>query len=278
MEAFELRLWDGRIGRWLTIDPYHEFFSPYVGMGNNPISLIDPDGGMTADCPDCPGGKFDSGTEWLASDGYTYVYDQEVFGGWSTLGNVTCTAHINTNKANSHAFGAALMLRSSVMMGTAAKIDGPSPVGDLAGGLQWLMAGAVASTIYLSTTFEEDYTLTFTSREPETILLYRGVHSGHPDYHNAVLGMAAPRGFLDGHSDPVLHNLYDNNSIFTSWTIQRSTAKAFADSHGVGGIILSKRFSIYEVIPSINNYNEGEFLVSGLVSGARVEKSVLFSK
>jgi RHS repeat-associated protein len=47
MEAFELRLWDGRIGRWLTIDPYHEFFSPYLGMGNNPINLIDPDGGMT---------------------------------------------------------------------------------------------------------------------------------------------------------------------------------------------------------------------------------------
>lgn len=47
MEAFELRLWDGRLGRWLTVDPYHEFHSPYIGMGNNPISLIDPDGGMT---------------------------------------------------------------------------------------------------------------------------------------------------------------------------------------------------------------------------------------
>jgi RHS repeat-associated protein len=47
MEAFELRLWDGRIGRWLTTDPYHEFFSPSLGMGNNPISLIDPDGGST---------------------------------------------------------------------------------------------------------------------------------------------------------------------------------------------------------------------------------------
>jgi RHS repeat-associated protein len=57
MEAFELRLWDGRIGRWLTVDPYHEFFSPYVGMGNNPISLIDPDGGSTGGgdpCEGCP--------------------------------------------------------------------------------------------------------------------------------------------------------------------------------------------------------------------------------
>ena len=53
MEAFELRLWDSRIGRWLTTDPMGEFFSPYLGMGNNPISLIDPTGGST-DCPDCP--------------------------------------------------------------------------------------------------------------------------------------------------------------------------------------------------------------------------------
>lgn len=45
MEAFKLRLWDGRIGRWLNPDPYGQHFSPYLGMGNNPISSIDPDGG-----------------------------------------------------------------------------------------------------------------------------------------------------------------------------------------------------------------------------------------
>jgi RHS repeat-associated protein len=44
-EAFELRLWDGRIGRWLSPDPYGQYASPYLGMGNNPISSIDPDGG-----------------------------------------------------------------------------------------------------------------------------------------------------------------------------------------------------------------------------------------
>ena len=44
-EAFELRLWDGRIGRWLTTDPYGQYSSPYVGMGNDPINGIDPDGG-----------------------------------------------------------------------------------------------------------------------------------------------------------------------------------------------------------------------------------------
>ncbi len=46
-EAFQLRLWDSRIGRWLTTDPYGQFASPYLGMGNNPINSIDPDGGFS---------------------------------------------------------------------------------------------------------------------------------------------------------------------------------------------------------------------------------------
>jgi RHS repeat-associated protein len=45
MEAFQLRLWDGRIGRWLSKDPKGQYASPYLGMGNNPVSRIDPDGG-----------------------------------------------------------------------------------------------------------------------------------------------------------------------------------------------------------------------------------------
>nr|WP_299213970.1 RHS repeat-associated core domain-containing protein [uncultured Allomuricauda sp.] len=44
-EAFQLRLWDSRIGRWLTTDPYGQFNSPYLGMGNNPVVGVDPDGG-----------------------------------------------------------------------------------------------------------------------------------------------------------------------------------------------------------------------------------------
>jgi len=44
-EAFELRMYDGRVGRWMTTDPYSQYHSPYLAMGNNPINLIDPDGG-----------------------------------------------------------------------------------------------------------------------------------------------------------------------------------------------------------------------------------------
>ncbi|MBL4708994.1 MAG: RHS repeat-associated core domain-containing protein, partial [Flavobacteriales bacterium] len=43
--AFELRLYDARIGGWLSPDPYKQHHSPYMAMSNNPLSFIDPDGG-----------------------------------------------------------------------------------------------------------------------------------------------------------------------------------------------------------------------------------------
>ncbi len=35
----------GVFARWLTTDVYGQFHSPYIGMGNNPVRGIDPDGG-----------------------------------------------------------------------------------------------------------------------------------------------------------------------------------------------------------------------------------------
>ncbi|WP_417859356.1 RHS repeat-associated core domain-containing protein [Xanthomarina gelatinilytica] len=51
--AFELRLYDSRINRWLTTDPAGQFHSPYLGMGNNPVAVRDPDGGFA--CIDVEG-------------------------------------------------------------------------------------------------------------------------------------------------------------------------------------------------------------------------------
>ncbi|MCG8400652.1 MAG: RHS repeat-associated core domain-containing protein [Firmicutes bacterium] len=42
--SFELRMYEPVIGRWLTTDPERQYSSPYLGMGNDPISGIDPDG------------------------------------------------------------------------------------------------------------------------------------------------------------------------------------------------------------------------------------------
>ncbi len=43
--AFELRMYDARIGRWLIPDPFEQYWSPYMAMGNDPMSIVDPTGG-----------------------------------------------------------------------------------------------------------------------------------------------------------------------------------------------------------------------------------------
>lgn len=44
---FEARQFDPQIGRWHVADPVAQYPSPYVGMGNNPVSLVDPNGMAT---------------------------------------------------------------------------------------------------------------------------------------------------------------------------------------------------------------------------------------
>ena len=44
---FELRSYDPQIGRFLQNDPYDQFASGYVGMGNDPVNNIDEDGGLS---------------------------------------------------------------------------------------------------------------------------------------------------------------------------------------------------------------------------------------
>jgi RHS repeat-associated protein len=45
LNSFERRFYDPRIGRWISSDEIKkERESPYIGMGNNPIKYVDPDG------------------------------------------------------------------------------------------------------------------------------------------------------------------------------------------------------------------------------------------
>jgi RHS repeat-associated protein len=81
MEAFQLRLWDGRIGRWLSPDPMGQYASPYLGMGNNPISLTDPTGGSTEDC--CPDYKPSPG---FPGSGSAMQLSEVVIGGGARTG------------------------------------------------------------------------------------------------------------------------------------------------------------------------------------------------
>ena len=44
--GFELRQYDAFLGRWTSMDPYGQYASPYLGMGNSPVNGVDPDGGL----------------------------------------------------------------------------------------------------------------------------------------------------------------------------------------------------------------------------------------
>ncbi|MCA1750523.1 MAG: hypothetical protein LC670_01825 [Flavobacteriales bacterium] len=41
---FHARFYDPQLGRWFTPDPAMQFSNPYLAMGNNPVSYVDPDG------------------------------------------------------------------------------------------------------------------------------------------------------------------------------------------------------------------------------------------
>ena len=45
MYGFSLRMYDQRLGRWFSTDPYFQHWSPYMAMSNNPVSFVDPSGG-----------------------------------------------------------------------------------------------------------------------------------------------------------------------------------------------------------------------------------------
>lgn len=86
-EAFELRMYDARIGRWLSVDPMNQYWSPYVAMGNNLIIMIDPSGGTGGPGINDGGNNNNNngngppiGTSY--SDAYGKVYDYTI-DGWA---------------------------------------------------------------------------------------------------------------------------------------------------------------------------------------------------
>ena len=84
LHHFELRQWDARIARWNSTDPYGQYFSPYMGMGNNPVSLVDPNGGWV------PGAGFfknlfysDNRINAMNAAGPNGSYFRDPSGGWT---------------------------------------------------------------------------------------------------------------------------------------------------------------------------------------------------
>ncbi len=65
--SFELRQYDSDVARWLSVDPYYQHFSPYLSMGNNPVSNVDANGGFWQEF-----GNWLSGKGWMSHEAYAF--------------------------------------------------------------------------------------------------------------------------------------------------------------------------------------------------------------
>jgi RHS repeat-associated protein len=76
-DHFELREYDALTGRMTTTDPYGQYWSSYIGMGNNPINGVDPDGGLF--------GKWRA-ERWAAKHGGESYFDDVTKTWWAEAG------------------------------------------------------------------------------------------------------------------------------------------------------------------------------------------------
>ena len=101
-EAFQLRLWDARIGRWLTTDPAKQYASPYLGMGNNPMNGIDPDGAVYNPIYGSDG-KF-RGFDEFGIGGEAIVYDGDFTNGMAQSDILKGGGNLLSNWINTESF------------------------------------------------------------------------------------------------------------------------------------------------------------------------------
>lgn len=86
--SFQLRLYDPRLGRWMSPDPYGQYHSPYLAMGNSPTNSVDPDGGLANPIYGSDGvfrGYDDKGT-----GGEAIIYDGKFKPGMSQISILSC--------------------------------------------------------------------------------------------------------------------------------------------------------------------------------------------
>jgi len=82
--AFELRLYDPRINRWLSPDPVGQYNSPYLAMGNDWANGVDPNGGWKTKFGAWLWKTFNGGGEIVGEKGNWSVAQQGA-DGWDTF-------------------------------------------------------------------------------------------------------------------------------------------------------------------------------------------------
>lgn len=279
MEAFKLRLWDGRIGRWLSPDPYGQFYSPYLGMGNNPIGMIDLDGGISFGFDHF---KFYKGfgkgvwgglkglgkslyylgdtAEGLVQFGLTGLASSGPNPYMSTLGfDSIFGTHTNQNYMD--------MNNKLSKFGNDLISSNPETSGEAWGNLAFSLLGTkglgtlTKTKTVINVSSKTKNVVNLTNKADDVITVYRGVNSnGGQAYTNALNGIVKPRGGVFGHSNPITHNSGLNgtlNSKFTSWTTDIEVAKHFAYWRNGEGVLLEMTISksILTKSPNLKSIN-----------------------
>ncbi len=92
--SFQLRLYNPRLGRCMSPDPYGQYHSPYLAMRNSPTSVVDPDGGFDI-CETCPEG---SNYDLFRDSDHHYTYNDGAVTRTIGLNVLTLTSKITGEK------------------------------------------------------------------------------------------------------------------------------------------------------------------------------------
>ncbi|MGJ1446712.1 RHS repeat-associated core domain-containing protein [Sphingobacterium spiritivorum] len=248
---FDLRNYDAAIGRWLTVDPYGQYYSPYVGMGNNPVSGVDPDGGFSTWLGAKIWAMFNGGGSISKTDEGIYKVSQStehsvrIVGGWSSgLGPVNIPRSysapaVRSNFKRDPAYGpwmggvdlfnttnkgetqGALQTALPFAM-TVASIDGPLPIGDVASAVVVIGAATYDLT-------QRKY-VTYTLTNPATGQIYAGRSSGFGDPYSIMMNRFSGHHMrLMGFGNPQLDRATQGTQ---SYPAIRGREQQLIDSYG----------------------------------------------
>ncbi|WP_228370590.1 DUF6443 domain-containing protein [Chryseobacterium gleum] len=297
------------LGRWGAMDAMSEKYSawsPYNYAVNNPVMVIDPDGNDISYSGEAAQQAFRAyvatmSTSSETSGGSSFTGFGRAFGEdpkpgfWGRVSNWWDRLFGRNKGAD------ILTLTRGAEVSRVVEVGEPIRIAEFFSALEAtsVAVGAVTLGAVLTPVMMKDpeynwtrdlpltvpVTTTADESEPgEMITLYRGVSSKAKGsmYFEASQGIAIPNGYRQvaatwgPHSDMEAHAGGDNLSIWTSWSTSKESARDFATGvamyeNGIPGIIISKQFKVGTVLPNPYNPQEAEWLVPGVVYGAKVE-------